>query len=141
MALEKYMSGFKRFGSPAGQGRGKFSGGFKSHGFGGGKSRFSAGAPTERREMHATTCANCGDRCDVPFRPNGSKPVLCQQCFRREGRSPREEAPRRDFTKPDFAQRRGPVLGGENVERKLEEMNAKLDRVIRELESLKALNA
>ena len=44
----------------------------------------------ERREfrkpelqMHTATCARCGNRCEVPFRPSGSKPVYCSDCFRK----------------------------------------------------------
>jgi CxxC-x17-CxxC domain-containing protein len=28
------------------------------------------------REMHKATCADCGKECDVPFKPDGSRPVL-----------------------------------------------------------------
>lgn len=34
--------------------------------------------------MHTATCASCGDSCEVPFKPNGKKPVYCQACFRKE---------------------------------------------------------
>jgi CxxC-x17-CxxC domain-containing protein len=26
-------------------------------------------------------CSNCGKRCQVPFRPDGEKPVYCKDCF------------------------------------------------------------
>ena len=43
-------------------------------------------------EMHSATCDKCGARCEVPFRPSGSKPVYCSDCFRKgesvESRSP-----------------------------------------------------
>jgi CxxC-x17-CxxC domain-containing protein len=31
--------------------------------------------------MHSATCANCGREALVPFRPTGSKPVYCSDCF------------------------------------------------------------
>ena len=34
-------------------------------------------------EMHSTTCDKCGARCEVPFKPSGSKPVYCNDCFRK----------------------------------------------------------
>jgi CxxC-x17-CxxC domain-containing protein len=36
-----------------------------------------------RREMtmHKATCSTCSKPCEVPFRPDGSKPVLCSECF------------------------------------------------------------
>ena len=35
------------------------------------------------RTMHEVTCAKCGRRCEVPFRPTGDKPVYCSDCFRK----------------------------------------------------------
>ncbi len=26
-------------------------------------------------------CSNCGKKCQVPFRPDGEKPVYCKDCF------------------------------------------------------------
>src|SRR5579859_7155484 len=42
-----------------------------------GKTRFKS----DRPDMHKATCANCGKICEVPFRPTGSKPVFCKDCF------------------------------------------------------------
>ncbi len=36
-------------------------------------------------EMHNTTCADCGKNCEVPFKPNGKKPVYCLNCFGKNG--------------------------------------------------------
>ena len=33
------------------------------------------------REMHDAVCAECEVDCQVPFKPNGEKPVLCRDCF------------------------------------------------------------
>ncbi|MCG2717972.1 MAG: DNA-directed RNA polymerase [Nanoarchaeota archaeon] len=35
------------------------------------------------REMHKTVCADCGNECEVPFKPSGDKPVYCKECFRK----------------------------------------------------------
>lgn len=43
-------------------------------GFGGGKSQ---------REMFSAVCASCGVETQVPFKPNGLKPVYCRDCFQR----------------------------------------------------------
>lgn len=56
--------------SSGGSGSGYGNGG----GYGGGESR---GA----REMFSATCSSCGKEARVPFRPNGSKPVYCSDCF------------------------------------------------------------
>lgn len=43
-------------------------------------------------------CAKCGKSCQVPFRPNGKKPVFCNDCFGSGDRSSRELfAPRDGF--------------------------------------------
>lgn len=31
--------------------------------------------------FHKATCADCNKVCEVPFRPNGEKPVFCRDCF------------------------------------------------------------
>lgn len=33
------------------------------------------------REMFSATCDSCGREARVPFRPTGSKPVYCSDCF------------------------------------------------------------
>ena len=35
------------------------------------------------REMHDATCANCGVTTQVPFKPTGTRPVYCRNCFQR----------------------------------------------------------
>lgn len=45
--------------------------------FGGGHGGGFSGS----KEMHQATCADCGKTCEVPFRPNGKKPVFCKDCF------------------------------------------------------------
>lgn len=33
------------------------------------------------REMHKTKCTDCGNECEVPFKPTEGKPVFCNECF------------------------------------------------------------
>lgn len=61
---------------------GGFGGGSRG-GFGGGN-HGGFGGPREDREMFDATCGECGNNCQVPFRPNGRKPVLCSNCFRKD---------------------------------------------------------
>ncbi|WP_026089933.1 MULTISPECIES: CxxC-x17-CxxC domain-containing protein [Nitrosopumilus] len=35
----------------------------------------------ERREMHTATCGDCGNECQVPFKPKEDRPVYCRECF------------------------------------------------------------
>jgi CxxC-x17-CxxC domain-containing protein len=37
--------------------------------------------------MHQATCAECGKKCEVPFRPTGDRPVYCSSCFDTQGGS------------------------------------------------------
>ena len=55
--------------------RGKRDGG----GFGGNNSR--GGRDGGRPQMHKAVCNECGNNCEVPFRPSGDKPVYCSGCF------------------------------------------------------------
>ena len=51
------------------------------------------------RELFKTNCTTCGKPCEVPFRPDGSKPVLCRDCFAKN-----HPADRSDFkSKSDFS--------------------------------------
>ena len=43
------------------------------------------------REMHKATCSDCGQACEVPFKPTEGKPVRCQDCFRKS-RPPRSSS-------------------------------------------------
>jgi CxxC-x17-CxxC domain-containing protein len=61
--------------------RGESTGGYSSGGGGGG---YGGGGYSDRpREMFSATCDSCGKEARVPFRPTGSKPVYCSDCFRR----------------------------------------------------------
>lgn len=37
----------------------------------------------EKREMFTAICSECGAECQVPFKPNGEKPVFCSECFKK----------------------------------------------------------
>ena len=65
--------------SGGGRGGKKFGGG---RGFGGG-----GGRDSERPTMHKAVCDECGNGCEVPFRPSGDKPVFCSDCFRQNSKS------------------------------------------------------
>lgn len=56
---------------------------------GGGRSnnRGFGGRGSDRQEMHDAVCSECGEKCEVPFRPTSSKPVYCNNCFKRDSGS------------------------------------------------------
>ncbi|MDH5793571.1 DNA-directed RNA polymerase [Candidatus Bathyarchaeota archaeon CG_4_8_14_3_um_filter_42_8] len=33
------------------------------------------------RETYKAVCAECGKECEVPFKPDGSRPVYCRECY------------------------------------------------------------
>ena len=70
------------------------------------------------RPMHEATCAECGEKCEVPFRPNGEKPVYCRDCF---GSSKgKDSGP--SFKKP------------EQSSGQMDQLNAKLDKILKTME-------
>ena len=79
----------------------KRSGGGSGRGFGGG-GRGGSARPT----MHSTTCSDCGNTCEVPFKPTGARPVFCSNCFDKGAK------------------------GGQSSEQ-LDTINAKLDLIIK----------
>ena len=45
------------------------------------------------RTMHKATCADCGNECEVPFKPTEGRPVYCRECYQKH-RPPRRESRR-----------------------------------------------
>ena len=41
------------------------------------------------REMHTATCGDCGNDCQVPFKPKDDRPVYCRECFQNHKPAPR----------------------------------------------------
>lgn len=39
----------------------------------------------DKKQMFQATCHECGQSCEVPFRPTSGKPVLCSNCFGNKG--------------------------------------------------------
>ncbi|MCM2326003.1 MAG: hypothetical protein NDI94_06070 [Candidatus Woesearchaeota archaeon] len=35
------------------------------------------------REMHDAVCSDCGEACQVPFKPTDGKPVYCRNCYQK----------------------------------------------------------
>jgi len=35
------------------------------------------------RKRYKVTCSECGQETEVPFKPDGERPVYCQECFRK----------------------------------------------------------
>ena len=63
------FSGKRDFGGRSGGDRGDSRGGRRD--FGGNR-----GGDRERPQMHSAVCDDCGNNCEVPFRPTGDKPIF-----------------------------------------------------------------
>jgi len=52
----------------------------------------------ERPAMFKAVCSECGDSCDIPFKPTNGRPVFCSNCFAKQGDrgGNRRERPRFD---------------------------------------------
>ena len=91
-----------------GRNSGKFSGGGRSS-----SGRNSSNSYSET-QMHPVTCANCGKRCEVPFKPSGNKPVYCSDCFK--------NGENFESNKPD------------QFKKELDQINTKLDKILKALD-------
>lgn len=96
----------------------------------------------ERGEMHKATCGNCGVPCEVPFIPRGGRPVLCNNCFKKDGpaSSSRFGGDRDNFPRErsSFSQDR-PTSAPRDVEsnsKQLSQINQKLDKILGILDDL-----
>lgn len=66
---------------------------------------FNRGA-SDRPAMHKATCAECGNACEVPFKPSGDRPVLCSNCFKGKDGGKSDRSHGRDFSRPNFSEKR-----------------------------------
>lgn len=109
--------------------RGGRSGGSFGGNRGGGRDQRSFGGKGFERgpvTMHKVTCDECGNACEVPFKPSSDKPVFCDSCFGGKRENKRDDR---------FGDRRssGPSSNdGEMKEMRklLNELNMKLDVII-----------
>lgn len=97
----------------------------------GGK-RFGGGSEKREMVMHKAICSNCHKPCEVPFRPTGSKPVYCRDCFNEMGgasNTNRPEQPRRNDRAENRHENRDDNLN--ELKKQLELVNSKLETLIR----------
>jgi len=85
-------SGGGGYGGRSGGGYGGRSGGGyggRSGGGYGGRDRGSGfGRRDDRpREMFDAKCADCGNDCQIPFKPKDDRPVYCRECFQNHRQS------------------------------------------------------
>lgn len=113
---------------------------FTSGGNSRGPARFARPGNDGPREMHTAECSKCHKSCQVPFRPNGTKPVFCADCFTREGdRDSRDSRDTRgSFQKREYgAPRSAPTEDRriDELKRQLIQMDSKLDRIVQMIDA------
>ncbi len=86
-------------------------------------------------EMHQASCVSCKKFCEVPFKPNGKKPVYCRDCFGRE-----DKGSAHPHIKPAFGERStvrtSIVPRTPDVRDEIRILNAKIDTLTRMVEAL-----
>ncbi len=135
------MNNFKRGGGgfkPTGGGGSRFGGG---SGFGGGAGR-GRGDDRDggRPAMHKAICARCENSCEVPFKPNGVKPIFCNDCFGKDAygnqNAPDRAERRPSFQRESFGGDRAPAAAPASNNNaallvELKAMNSKLDALVK----------
>jgi CxxC-x17-CxxC domain-containing protein len=93
-------------------------------------------------QLYKATCAECGKTCEVPFRPNGEKPVFCRDCFalkrgtdERSERPDRREVQSRDFTPRDYDKPAAPAPRPQSDPR-MDGLVRQLDLAMKKLDTL-----
>jgi CxxC-x17-CxxC domain-containing protein len=84
--------------------------------------------------MHDTVCADCGNNCRVPFRPNGEKPVYCVNCFSKRGGG-RELGRFAGLAGSPKAAHPTDTFSTNDLKTQLAMINIKLDKALKLLES------
>lgn len=102
----------------------------------------------DRREvtMHKTVCSECGNSCEVPFKPSSDKPVYCDNCFsnKRDNRND-DRGDRGNFKnqtraegrlrKPDYVSTpRHENNDNSDIKKQLSDISNKLDNLVKVLE-------
>ncbi len=135
--------GFKKFGGGGGFG-GKREGGFgggrdrgERGGFGGGERReFGGGFQKREVTMHAAVCGECGNSCEVPFKPSNDKPVFCNDCFMSK-RNDRDAGHRGDNNRGERREERGTKERYISTPREVKSFdNSKNEQAISELRTM-----
>lgn len=96
-----------------------------------------------RGKMFEATCSKCGKACEVPFKPIGNRPIFCSTCFGKQESLNENRRGERSFDRPSFGNKRERDFSSdrpaprptENYREQFEMLNAKLDRILRSLET------
>lgn len=136
----------KNFNRGGGFGGDRGNSGFRG-GFGGGFNGGGARSFDRPKEFFKAVCDECGRDCEVPFRPTGSRPVLCSNCFEaKNGPRPQRSARPDDSTRVRRFERDGsPIETREERDNRnismlrdeIVKLNEKIERLVETLSAPK----
>ncbi len=78
-------------------------------------------------ELHRAVCERCGESCEVPFKPTGSKPVYCRDCFKKNDSSDGEKFAPSRRSNDRFESK--PTVSSDDIAK----INRKLDKIMKAL--------
>lgn len=110
---------------------------------GGGGRDFKRRDFSRPQEMHKAICSNCGKECEVPFKPTGSKPVFCRDCFQANRLGDNRSGGRDNYQKRDFGDRANQEARPAqvpNYSEQFQALNTKLDKILNLLTEKEAEN-
>ena len=114
--------------------------GYNSHSGSGGGGRRDGGY--NREKFHAV-CDDCGNDCEVPFKPTSGKPIYCDNCFSKH--KPRDDRGGNDRGGRDSGSRNygrrdsktygdtKPAINSNQYKEQFEALNTKLDKILSSL--------
>lgn len=85
----------------------------------------SSGRSSFEKSMHRVICDDCGDACEVPFRPTSGKPIYCSDCFRKNEKSGARGSDRDSERSYEGT----PKVSKEDID----QINRKLDKILKAL--------
>lgn len=147
--MKDFNKGGRSFGGGNDRPRNSFGGGDRGgRSFGGDRGGNRGGGRDFDRpnpQMHSAICSECGNKCEVPFRPTGDKPVFCNNCFasKRDGDTRSFDKPRHEDRgdrgdrshgfdqKPAFSKPAGDDKRIDELKRQVDMINTKLDSLIK----------
>ena len=112
-----------------------------------------SGRRSFEKQMHEVTCDKCGKRCEVPFKPTEGKPVYCSDCFEKTGNSSKygdrdsKRFDRGSYNRSGgrdserFSKRDSGSSKPEQFTKEFEQLNRKLDTILKALEAAKPVVA
>ena len=55
--------------------------------------KFLAKRTSNKKDIFLVVCANCGEHCEVPFKPSNNRPIFCSKCFVKSDKPPKSLKP------------------------------------------------